>query len=87
MEASAENNIAGNIRGVEKMQQKLNDTYAKAALTAQDAFNLIGPSVSVTTAQTVRHSGTIRVEGVNDNGQLVGAYDLIMSEMAEEARM
>lgn len=37
-------------------------------------------------AGSMMHSGTIRVEGVNDQNQLVGAYDVIMKKLSQEAR-
>jgi chromosome segregation ATPase len=37
---SGENAIAGNIVGIERMQDKLDATYASAALSAQDSFNV-----------------------------------------------
>lgn len=39
------------------------------------------------TAQTVNHTGTIRVEGVNNQNQLMGAVDIIMDQLRREVRI
>ena len=33
------------------------------------------------------HSGTIRVEGVNNSGELMGVYDLLMNDLLQGARV
>jgi hypothetical protein len=37
--------------------------------------------------QVVRHTGTIRVEGVNDRGQIMGVVDIIMDQLRREVRV
>jgi phage-related minor tail protein len=39
-----------------------------------------------TIPQEVRHSGTIRVEGVNDAGQLTGVVDIVLERLLQEVR-
>jgi len=36
---------------------------------------------------TYNHTGTIRVEGVNDKGTLTGVVDIILNELRQEARL
>lgn len=40
-----------------------------------------------TTKTEVKHKGTIRVEGINDKGQLAGVVDIIVDRLQMEARM
>lgn len=47
-------------------------------LTAQEANS---------TRSNVVHTGTIRVEGVNDSGQLSGVVDIVMDQLRREVRM
>jgi len=37
-------------------------------------------------AGSMMHSGTIRVEGINDKSQLVGVADIVMNQLRKEAR-
>ncbi len=39
-----------------------------------------------TGSQEIRHSGTIRVEGVNDQGQLSGVVDIVLEKLLQEVR-
>jgi len=45
-----------------------------------------GTQVKPLGAQAVKHSGTIRVEGVNDKGQLVGVVDAVIERLIAEVR-
>jgi len=38
------------------------------------------------TRQEIRHTGTIRVEGVNDQGQLSGVVDIVIERLLQEVR-
>ncbi len=38
------------------------------------------------TRQEIRHTGTIRVEGVNDKGQLSGVVDIVIEQLLQEVR-
>ena len=42
---------------------------------------------TVSSNSTVRHTGTIRVEGVNDRGQLESVVDIVVNSMRREARL
>jgi len=44
-------------------------------------------SASGETTVNHAHSGTLRVEGVNDNGQLMGVVDIIMNQFKMEAML
>lgn len=84
--------MLGNIGGIEKMQAKLDSTYAGSALSAQRAFDRAMPRnidmVSDTrSTQTVNHTGTIRVEGVNDAGEMVGVVDIVIDQLRRDARI
>jgi phage-related protein len=47
----------------------------------------INPSSNGTApSMTYNHTGTIRVEGVNDKGQLLGVVDIIMDQLRKEVR-
>ena len=37
--------------------------------------------------QDMNHSGTIRVEGVNNKGELTGVIDIVMEQLRREVRM
>lgn len=53
---------------------------------ANAAKNMGSVATAGAVAGSMMHSGTIRVEGVNDQNQLVGAYDVIMKKLSQEAR-
>jgi hypothetical protein len=36
---------------------------------------------------TYNHTGTIRVEGVNDKGMLTGVVDILLGQLRQEARL
>lgn len=91
MKKSGINALRGNIQGVEAAQAELNNSYAMSSAQAQESFNGATPTISLESVtrstQTINHTGTIRVEGVNSEGELVGAYDIIIDQLRQEARM
>ena len=36
---------------------------------------------------TINHTGTIRVEGVNDHNELIGIVDVVMDQLRREVRV
>jgi len=46
----------------------------------------LGLSASASSAVEIRHTGTIRVEGVNSAGELVGVMDLLYDQIVERLR-
>ena len=88
MMESGENTIKGAIIGVEAMKSDLSKAYSDAASLAQLSFNSIRPEGFVRDSrQSINHTGTIRVEGVSNSGELIGAYDIIVEQLRREARM
>lgn len=85
----------GIAEGINKATADVISSAADMAKTLADsAMPALSPSVSMasvaTTAasmqQTINHTGTIRVEGVNDEGQLTGVVDIIIDRLRQESR-
>ncbi len=68
---------AGFAKGLESTKKSINNASQSMA-SAATAGALAGGAMM--------HSGTIRVEGVNNQSQLVGVSDIIMNQLRREAR-
>lgn len=69
----------GVAEGLNKSSKTINKSFAAAIPTSLDAQ--ISP-----TGGSVKHihSGTLRIEGINDKGQMISAVDLIMDQLRME---
>jgi len=70
-------------QGVPQLNAQLNSLLAPQV--AIPAFET-GTYTEINEAQTVSHTGTIRVEGVNSKGELSGVVDIIIDELRKEVR-
>jgi phage-related minor tail protein len=69
--------------GFENEMANVSPNMAKAIPVSGKDY--VGDSVSG--KSSMNHTGTIRVEGVNTKGELVGAYDIIVDRFRRELRM
>lgn len=92
-----ENNIRPVTSAMRKLAQKTMDSYDIVRNTATASVQQMADSLSPInfamagvgnsgTIQEHRHTGTIRVEGVNDQGQLAGVVDIVIERLLQEVR-
>ncbi len=79
----------GYIAELHKGEMVLTEAQA-AAMRSANLFDASVGRMSAVNSSAVQHninaSGTIRVEGVNNNGELVGVQDIIMDELVERMK-
>ncbi|MBN1775476.1 MAG: phage tail tape measure protein [Clostridiales bacterium] len=67
------------------LAQKAIDGLIPGKLESQLTTELRTDTGSVT--QTINHTGTIRVEGINSDGQLISAVEILISQMRRDSMM
>lgn len=60
------------------LSDKVRDVANRARDIASSAIPNVAPTMAMAGGGTVNHSGTIRIEGVNDQGQFINAVEIVL---------